>query len=111
MKRRKKARFPASSLTPVNLETGAYQLSAPDLTEHRTVIRPFPKDEGERACYQYLVAQMQAAPDRPCRTKAEFEKTCRRRFHVTKDSFEYCWREAIKVAGALWDQPGRRPKI
>ena len=97
------------SLSPVCLKTGAPELGTADLTELRTLIRPFPKDAGERDCYQYLLEQMQSTPDRPRGTKAEFKKTCRRRFHVTVDSFDYCWREAIKVAGARWDQPGRRP--
>jgi len=100
---------PSVPLSAVSLEIGAPELGAPDLTEFRTLIRPFPKDAGERDCYQYLLEQMQATPDRPRRTKAEFEKACRRRFHVRVDSFDYCWREAIKVTGARWDRPGRRP--
>jgi len=104
------AKKPSISLSTVGLETAAPAVSTPDLTEHRTRIRPFPKDAGERDCYQYLVEQMQASPDRPTRTKPEFEDTCRRRIHVTVESFNYCWREAIKVTGARWDQPGRRPR-
>jgi hypothetical protein len=98
------------SLSAVSLETGGPEFGAPDLTELRTVIRPFPKDARERDCYRYLLEQMQATPDRPPATKAELKKTCRRRFHVTVDSFEFCWREAIKASGARWDQPGRRPR-
>jgi hypothetical protein len=101
---------PPISLSAVSLKTGAPKVGTPDLTEHRILIRPFPKDAGERGCYQYLLEQMQATPDRPRGTKAELEKTCRLQFHVTVDSFEYCWREAIKVTGARWDQPGRRPR-
>ena len=101
---------PSISLSAVSLETGAPEFGTPDLTELRNLIRPFPKDAGERDCYRYLLEQMQATPDRPRGTKAEFEKTCRRRFHVTVESFEYCWREANKVTGARWDQPGRRPR-
>ncbi len=101
---------PPISLSPVSVKTGALEFGTPDLTELRTHIRPFPKDAEERDCYQYLLEQMQATPDRPRRTKAEFEETCRWRFHVTVDSFDYCWREAIKVTGARWDQPGRRPR-
>ena len=82
----------------------------PDLTEFRSLIREFPKGDGERACYQYLLTQMQATPEHPPKIKAEFKRTCRRRFHVTVDSFEYAWREAIKVSGANWDQPGRRKR-
>ena len=104
------AKKPAISVSAVSLVTGSPELGTPDLTELRTLTRPFPKDARERDCYRYLLEQMQAAPDRPPRTKAEFEKTCRPRFHVTLDSFEYCWREAIKVTGARWDQPGRRPR-
>ena len=104
------AKKPSISLATAGLETAAPAVSTPDLTEHRTLIRPFPKDAGERDCYQYLLDQMQATPDRPRRTKAEFEKACRRRFHVKVDSFDYCWREAIKVTGARWDKPGRRPR-
>jgi hypothetical protein len=98
------------SLSAVSVETGAPELGTSDLTELRTRIRPFPKDAGERDCYRYLLKQMQATPDRPRETKAGFEKVCRRRFHVKVDSFDYCWREAIKVTGARWDQPGRRPR-
>ena len=97
------------SLSAVSLETGAPELATLDLTELRVCIRPFPKDPGERDCYQFLLEQMQAAPDRPREKKAEFEDTCRWRFHVNVDSFEYCWREAIKVTGACWARPGRRP--
>jgi uncharacterized short protein YbdD (DUF466 family) len=100
-------RKPSISRSAVSLETGAPELGAPELTELRTVIRQFPKDAGERDCYRYLLDKMQATPDRPPGTKAEFKKTCRRLFHVTVDSFECCWREAIKTSGAGWDQPGR----
>jgi len=98
------------SLSAASLETGAPELGTADLTELRIVIRPFPRDDGERDCYRYLVEQMQATPNRPRGTRAEFEKTCRSRFHVTVGSFDYCWREAIKVTGARWDQHGRRPR-
>ena len=97
-------------LSASNLETGAPEFGASDLAEHRIQVRPFPQDTGERECYQYLQKQMQATPDRPRETKAAFQKTCRRRFRVTAGSFDYCWREAIKVTGARWDQPGRRPR-
>jgi hypothetical protein len=97
-------------LSAVSLETGAPGLGMSDLTEFRTVIRPFPKDAAERDCYQYLLEQMQATPDRPPGRKVEFENKCRRRFRVSVDTFEYCWREAVKATGANWDQPGRRPK-
>src|ERR1700687_5323242 len=100
---------PSNSLSAVSLETRAPEFGAPDLTEFRNEIKPFPKDARERDCYRYLLEQMQATPDRPRATKAELEKTCRRQFHVTLGSFEYCWREAIKASGARWDQPGRRP--
>jgi hypothetical protein len=97
-------------LSAVSLQTGAPKFEAPDFTELRIVTRPFPKDAGERRCHQYLLERMQASPDRPCETKAQLKKTCRPRFRVTVEGFEYCWRDAIKVAGANWDQPGRRPR-
>jgi hypothetical protein len=101
---------PSISLSPVSLETGAPELlGTPDFTEVRNVQRRFPKDAGERDCYRHLLGQMRAAPDRPLRTKAEFKQYCRRHFHVTVHSFDYCWRDAIKVSGARWDQPGRPP--
>jgi hypothetical protein len=99
-----------SKLIPISLETAAPEIGAPDLTELRVIIRPFPKDTAERRCYRYLLQQMQAAPDPPATTKAEFETTCRRQYHVTVESFDYCWREAIKATGAQWDQPGRRSR-
>jgi hypothetical protein len=101
---------PSISPFPLSLKAGAPVLGTPDLTENRIVLRPFPKDAGERDCYRYLLEQMQAPPDLPRRTKDEVEGTCRERFHVTVDSFNYCWREAIKVTGAPWDQPGRPPR-
>jgi hypothetical protein len=101
---------PSISLSAVSLETGAAELGTPDLTEFRKVLRPFPKDAEERDCYRYLLEQMQATPDRPHGPKAEFEKICRQRFHVMVESFDYCWREAIKVSRARWDQPGRPPR-
>src|ERR1700687_211387 len=101
---------PPISLSPVSVKTGAPEFGTPDLTELRTHIRPFPKDAGERGCYQYLLERMQASPDYPVGTKAEFEDDCRSLFRVTVDSFEYCWREVIKATGACWDQPGRRPR-
>jgi hypothetical protein len=105
------ARMPTTiSLSAASLVTGAPELGVPDLTEFRIVIRPFPKDAGERDCYRYLLEQMQATPKRARETKAGFEDTCRSRFHVTADSFGYCWREAIKLTGAHWAQPGRRPR-
>jgi hypothetical protein len=104
------AKKPSITLSAVSLVTGAPVIGTPDLTELRTLVRPFPKDPGERGCYQYLLEQMHSTSDCPRRTKAEFEKTCRRRFHVTVDSFNYCWREAIKTTGAGWDQPGRPPR-
>jgi hypothetical protein len=99
----------SSILSVASLEVPP-ELGTPDLTELRLVTRPFPKDEAERRCYGYLVEQMRAFPDHPRRKKVEFEKTSRRRFHVSVDSFDYCWREALKVTGARWDQPGRRPR-
>ena len=97
-------------LIVANTKIGSPEIGAPDLTEIRIVRRPFPKDECERACYGFLLIEMQATPHHPRGTKSEFEKACRRRFHVKVDSFDYCWREAIKVSGALWDKPGRRPR-
>jgi hypothetical protein len=98
------------SLSSVNLETGAPAFGTADLTELRYVPRPFPKDAAERECYRYLLERMQAAPDGPCVTKANLEKTCRDLFHVTVQSFEYCWREGIRATGARWHEPGRRPR-
>jgi hypothetical protein len=95
------------SLSAVSSETGSPDFATPDLTEIRLTQRPFPKDPGERACYRYLLEQMRTAPDRPPQRKAEYETFCRHRFRVTVDSFDYCWREAIKASGARWDQPGR----
>jgi hypothetical protein len=100
---------PSISLSAVSLEPGGPEIGAPELTELRTVIRPFPKDARERDCYRYLLKQMQAAPGPPRARKDEFEEICKR-FHVTHGSFEYCWREAIKASGARWGQPGRRPR-
>ena len=102
---------PSISLSAVSLETGAPELAMSDLTEFRTVIRLFPKDAGERDCYQHLLKQMQATPDRPPGRKVEFKNNCRQRFRVTVESFQDCWREAMELTGACWDQPGRRPKL
>jgi hypothetical protein len=103
---------PSTSLSGAGITTGGPEIGTPDFTELRVVtrIRPFPQDVWERRCYGYLVKQMHASPDRTRRTKAEFDNDCRVRFHVKANSFEYCWREAIKVSGARWDQPGRRPR-
>ena len=68
---------PSIPLSATDLETSAPEFGTPDLTEHRILTRLFPKDSPERDCYQYLLAQMQATPDRPYGTKAELEKTCR----------------------------------
>jgi hypothetical protein len=97
------------SLSAVNMETCAPHIGTPDLTELRRLVRQFPKDEGERNCYRYLLKEMRSAPDKPPATKRHFDTTCRRQFRITAASFDYCWREAIKVTGAVWDQPGRRP--
>jgi hypothetical protein len=97
------------SLFAVSLEPSAFEACGPDLTEFCIVVRPFPKTTQERNCYQYLLAEMQAMPNCPQGTRAGFKKTCRSRFRVTVDSFNYCWREAIKASGADWDEPGRRP--
>ena len=98
----------ATKLYAADLQTGKPEVAAPDLTERRIETRLFPESEAERNCYRYLLQQMQASPNYPRGTKAELERECRRRFHVTVESFDYCWREAIKVSGACWDQPGRR---
>ncbi len=100
---------PSASLSALSAESGAPEFGTADFSELRNVPRPFPKDAGERGCYRYLLEQMQASPDHPFGKKAEFEDECRLAFRVTVDSFEYCWREAIKATGARWDQPGRRP--
>jgi len=97
-------------LSAESFATGAPSFDAADLTERRRVERPFLKDTGERDCYRYLLEQMEHSPDHPPALKGEFEGECRRRFQVTVNSFEYCWREAIKVSGAFWDQPGRRSR-
>jgi hypothetical protein len=99
-----------ASLFAVSLETGRPEHGTPDLTELRKLTRPFPKNAAERDCYRYLLEQMQATPNRPPRTRDEFESACRQQFQVTVESFDYCWREAIKVTRARWDQPGRRPR-
>jgi len=104
------AKKPSTPFSALSLKTGAPEFGTPDLTELRSRIRPFPKDAGERDCYRYLSEQMQGTPGRAPKTKAGFKRACRRRFSVTVDSFEYCWREAIKATGARWDQPGRRPR-
>ena len=101
---------PSISLSAVSLETGVAEFGTVDFTEIRTIPRLFPKDPGERGCYQYLLEQMQATPDRHRATKPELMKTCRLQFGVTVESFEYCWREASKASGARWDQPGRPPR-
>jgi hypothetical protein len=86
------------------------ELDFADLAEFRVVMRPFPRDRAERECYRHLLERMRASPDRPPGSKPSFEKYCRARFRNTKDSFEYCWREAIKVSGASWALPGRPPR-
>jgi hypothetical protein len=96
-----------TAIFALSLKTNAPEIAAPDLTEFRKVIRPFPKDTGERGCYGYLLGQMRSTPDRSRTTRDEFEKTCRKKFQVTVESFDYVWREANKVTGARWDQPGR----
>ena len=98
------------SLFAVSLETGRPEHGTADLTELHKILRPFPKNSAERDCYRYLLEQMQAAPNRAPRTRAEFERECRRWFRVMVESFDYCWREAIRVTGARWDQPGRRSR-
>ena len=99
---------PSVSLSAANVQTGAPEFGTVDLTEDHIVLRPFPRDAEERALYRYLLEQMRGSPDR--RTKAEFRKTCLRRFHVTVGSFNYCWREVNKVTGTGWDHPGRRSR-
>jgi hypothetical protein len=101
---------PPTPVSAISLETDPPEIAAPDLTEFRIVKRSFPKDPAERDCYRFLLGEMQAAPDHPRRTRVEIEDTCRRKFSVTVESFHYIWREAIKVTGARWDQPGRRPR-
>jgi hypothetical protein len=100
----------STSIPAGGLETGAPEIGTPDMTERRIVIREFPKNAAERDCYRYLIEQMHAAAHYPSRTRADFQKTCRRKFRITVESFNYIWREAIAVTGARWDQPGRRPR-
>ena len=98
------------SLFAVNMQTCAPDIGTPDLTELRRSIRQFPKDDGERKCYLYLLEEMRSAPRKPPATKEHFDEDCRDKFRIKAASFDYCWREAIKVTGARWDQPGRRPR-
>ena len=67
-----------------DLQTGAPELGAADLAEHRILVRTFPRDAQERNCYQYLLHEMQASPIHSPSMKADFEDRCRARFHVTK---------------------------
>jgi hypothetical protein len=101
---------PPIAISGASLETDPPEIAQAELTEFRIVKHPFPKDRPERDCYGYLLKEMQATPDRSSRKKIEFQKYCRRHFKVTVESFENAWREAIKVTGARWDQPGRRPR-
>jgi hypothetical protein len=98
------------SLFAVSLETGTPEFGTVDFAEDRIVLRRFPKNAAERDTYLYLLRQVQDTPDGPRPTKDEIKDTCRRRFRVTVDSFQYCWREMNKVTGAGWDLPGRRPR-
>ena len=97
-----------TKLDPCDLQTGAPELGTAELAEHRILVRTFPKDAQERNCYQHLLKEMQESPVPSPSTKIDFENRCRARFRVTKESFNYCWREASKVSGARWDRPGRR---
>jgi len=99
-----------TKIDPCDLQKGAPELGNAELAEHRILVRTFPKDAQERDCYRYLLQAMQASPLHPPETKADFEDRCRARFRITKDSFNYCWREASRVTGARWDRPGRRPR-
>jgi hypothetical protein len=84
----------------------APKIGTPDLT--RFDLTPFPKNEAQRACYNYLHALMLATPDRPPCKKDDLEKACRKKFKVTVESFETAWREAIKATGSRWNRRGRR---
>jgi hypothetical protein len=99
-----------TNLDPRDLQMGAPEFSAADVAEHRFLVRTFPRDSQERACYEYLLQEMQVSPIYSPSTKADFEERCRARFRVTKESYLYCWREASRVGGAHWDRPGRRPR-
>jgi hypothetical protein len=98
------------SFSALNVETCAPHIGTPELTELRRSIsiRQFPKDDDERKCYLYLLEEMRSAPRKPPATKEHFDEDCRDKFRIKAASFDYCWREAIKVTGAVWDQPGRR---
>jgi hypothetical protein len=100
----------SAPISAIGLETNPPEIATPDLTEFRIEKRAFPKDVAERNCYGFLVGEMQAAPDHAIKTRSEIAAICRKRFRVTVESFQYLWREAIRVTGARWDKPGRRPK-
>jgi hypothetical protein len=87
--------------------TSAHELGTADFTELCKVRRPFPKDAGGTRLLSLSGGANAGHAGSAHRRKAEFEEFCRRRFHVTVDSFDYCWREANKVTGVRWDQPGR----
>jgi hypothetical protein len=99
-----------TAIVALSLKTEAPEIAAPDLTELRIVVRPFPKDAAERECYGYLLGQLRSPPDHSRTTRDGFKKTCRKKFQVTVESFDYVWREANKVTGARLDKPGRRPR-
>jgi hypothetical protein len=99
------------SISALSLATMRPEFGVADFAETRREPRTFPKDKAERETYQYLLRLMQASPYHQRFTKAELEKDCRWQFGVTVESFEkYCWPEAIKISGACWDRPGRRPR-
>jgi hypothetical protein len=96
------------NLSAADPVSGAPSLDAADLTEERFIRRPFPKDARERGCYGYLLGRMQSSPDIPLARKDDLKRICREQFRISRDSFDYCWREAVEASGACWDQPGRR---
>src|SRR4051812_22351785 len=100
--------MPVFHLSATSLEIGSPEIGPLDLTELETVIKPFPATAAERSCYCYLLEQMEATPECAPKTKIEIKKFCRGRFRMTVESFECCWRKAIKASGARWDKPGRR---
>ena len=97
---------PSISLSAVSSETGVPKFGTVDFTEIHTIPRPFPKDAKERRCYQYLLQQMQAAPDRPRATKPELKEFCRRWFRVTVESFSTAGAKPLRPAAPFGISPG-----
>jgi hypothetical protein len=67
--------------------------------------------EGEVDCLTYLTKAMRQSPLRNLVPKSTYFNEVQRIFGTSQKQFNRDWDIALKLTGAQWDKPGRKPKV